>query len=672
MAREDHVLYVGRLGREKGVVELLHAAARSHEPWRLRLHGSGSIEHRLRRLAEDLGLGDRVQWRPYLSDRAELARAYAAARVVVMPGAHETFGLVGFEAAASGARVVTCATAPSAAHIGGLASTYEPGDVDGLLAAIERERAGEPDHRAAAALAARSTWPPRSTRRSRSSNGSCTRALGPAGALSTGAAGRASAPPARRATARRVRVGAERVLRANWREGTRRDGSVRVHVPGAAPLPPHVALGLVLSRDRLAPDRSRSRARRATDRAALGRPDGFLPHTAFWDAPAGWRRAPLYATRGVLGDRVHRDDRPAAAGVAWELVAEASPDDPGFRREALPALAAHLDWLEHHRDPDGDGLLAIVVPDESGLDDSPKYPAAFGRLTHDSAATRSSWPGARARWDSRDAHRAPRPPRRGRVGQRRLRAVAARDGATERRRVVEPASRPRRGGAARPLPRRARGCSSTSRAARSGPCAVSTWSALSPLVLPGLPEPVRRRLVEEHLLDERRSRAGRHPVGQHAGAVVSPELGSVRTWRGPSWVNTAWLLTPAMRALGYDAEADGVVDALARRRAARGLSRVLPPAHRAGARRARVRLVDAAHGPLGGGAGDDRAEDLPHPPAIEEVPLVGVHRRLGAGQRRGERDRLVDRDERVLQAVAELDARADARRIEAPRRLHST
>jgi alpha-1,6-mannosyltransferase len=156
--REDHVLYVGRLGREKGVIELLHAAARSSEPWRLRLVGRGPIELRLRRLAERLGLGGRVQWRPYIADRSELARAYAAARVVVMPGAHETFGLVGFEAAASGASVVTCASAPSAAHMDGLTRTYEPGDIGGLLKAIESARAATPDPIAAAALAARSTW----------------------------------------------------------------------------------------------------------------------------------------------------------------------------------------------------------------------------------------------------------------------------------------------------------------------------------------------------------------------------------------------------------------------------------------------------------------------------------------------------------------------------------
>jgi hypothetical protein len=39
---------------------------------------------------------------------------------------------------------------------------------------------------------------------------------------------------------------------------------------------------------------------------------------------------------------------------------------------------------------------------------------------------------------------------------------------------------------------------------------VSTWSSLAPLALRALPEDVRRRLVEEHLLDPRRYRA---PVG---------------------------------------------------------------------------------------------------------------------------------------------------------------
>jgi alpha-1,6-mannosyltransferase len=75
-----------------------------------------------------------------------------------MPGAHETFGLVGFEAAASGASVVTCSTAPSAALMRGIVRTYEPGDIDGLLAAIEAARAAQPDAAAAVALGKRCSW----------------------------------------------------------------------------------------------------------------------------------------------------------------------------------------------------------------------------------------------------------------------------------------------------------------------------------------------------------------------------------------------------------------------------------------------------------------------------------------------------------------------------------
>jgi len=156
--RQDHVLYVGRLGREKGVIELLHAAARSSEPWLLKLVGRGPIEERVRRVAERLGIAERVRLYPFISERRRLARWYASARAVVMPGAHETFGLVGFEAAASGASVVTCSTAPSAALMRGIVRTYEPGDIDGLLTAIEAARAAQPDAAAAAALAKRCSW----------------------------------------------------------------------------------------------------------------------------------------------------------------------------------------------------------------------------------------------------------------------------------------------------------------------------------------------------------------------------------------------------------------------------------------------------------------------------------------------------------------------------------
>ena len=57
------------------------------------------------------------------------------------------------------------------------------------------------------------------------------------------------------------------------------------------------------------------------------------------------------------------------------------------------------------------------------------------------------------------------------------------------------------------------------------------------------------------------------PVGIPSVSMEEPSFNPgwdrFRTWRGPSWVNTAWLLVPAMRELGYEQAADRVVSSLA-------------------------------------------------------------------------------------------------------------
>jgi glycosyltransferase involved in cell wall biosynthesis len=156
--RGDHVLYAGRLGREKGVFELLEAAAQSQEPWPLWLMGDGVAAQQIAARVRKLGLTDRVKMLPYERDREALARAYESARCVVMPGALETFGLVAFEAAASGASVVACEAAPSAKVIGPLAETFPAYDIDALGAAIERARARTPNRLEAARFAAANRW----------------------------------------------------------------------------------------------------------------------------------------------------------------------------------------------------------------------------------------------------------------------------------------------------------------------------------------------------------------------------------------------------------------------------------------------------------------------------------------------------------------------------------
>jgi glycogen debranching enzyme len=93
-----------------------------------------------------------------------------------------------------------------------------------------------------------------------------------------------------------------------------------------------------------------------------------------------------------------------------------------------------------------------------------------------------------------------------------------------------------------------------------------------------LPEDVRRRLVEEHLLHPRRYRAA---VGIPSVSLeepsFNPRFDRFRAWRGPSWMNTAWLLVPAMRSLGYESEADRIVRALAQAAAQHGFREYYDP-----------------------------------------------------------------------------------------------
>jgi glycogen debranching enzyme len=95
---------------------------------------------------------------------------------------------------------------------------------------------------------------------------------------------------------------------------------------------------------------------------------------------------------------------------------------------------------------------------------------------------------------------------------------------------------------------------------------VVTWAALAPLALPDLPEEIGRRLVEEHLLNEREFLT---PVAPPSVAASEPsyepseQRGPIRRyWRGPTWVNSAWLVWLGMRRLGYEAEAQRLASGL--------------------------------------------------------------------------------------------------------------
>ncbi len=102
------LLYVGSFIQRKGLDALLRAfavAVKSAPALKLALIGSGDQEGALKSLSQELGVTDRVIWRPYCQ-QPELWDCYGAADMFVLPSRLDTFGVVVTEAMAAGLPVL--------------------------------------------------------------------------------------------------------------------------------------------------------------------------------------------------------------------------------------------------------------------------------------------------------------------------------------------------------------------------------------------------------------------------------------------------------------------------------------------------------------------------------------------------------------------------------------
>jgi len=342
----------------------------------------------------------------------------------------------------------------------------------------------------------------------------------------------------------RVRSICEQTLGQNWREGVRgEDGTPFAYT---CPSPGHYpwqwywdSCFTAIAWRRL--DAARSR-RELESLLAAEREDGFIGHTIFWNTPLTGARRFTYNVTSTRA-RMTSTIQPPVLAWAWRIAV-------GDPRE-VPAIVRHHEWLQTNRDLDGDGLIWILQPDESGLDASPQFDAVWGREAH-------GLPGY------------VRLVRRNRSHDFDLRRVADGGGqvccevmtnvllslsrsalglpsltATMLERMYD-----KRSGLFWPLARPA---------LRAKPSL--TWSALSPLALPDLPAEIGHRLVGEHLLNPDQFWL---PVPPPSVAASDPSFSTrdhaplrpKRYWRGPSWINAAWLLWLGLVRLGYRREAE--------------------------------------------------------------------------------------------------------------------
>jgi hypothetical protein len=308
---------------------------------------------------------------------------------------------------------------------------------------------------------------------------------------------------------------------------------------------------------------------------------GLIPHVVFWDATRaprfGW---PYLESTGRLGltdpgrrPRVSAMIQPPVIAQAVEAVVAAGGGS--FLDEALPALERYYRFLARERDPNRNGLISIIAQFESGLDyspayDSPRRPPRSATAIH----LRARLPQLVNKLVDYDPDRVFRFNRRhvedvlvnsvyadglqalarlaAEAGEPELQLWATALAETVLERLLERSYDERRGlffNLNGPRERRDN--------------LVKTIGCLLPLLLADLPEAVAARLLE-HLTDPSEFWA---PFPVPSVALDEPRFrpdgrvgGERLTWRGPTSLNTNWLLARGLRRHGQAGLADEIAE----------------------------------------------------------------------------------------------------------------
>ena len=292
-------------------------------------------------------------------------------------------------------------------------------------------------------------------------------------------------------------------------------------------------------------------------------PDGFIPHMLLWEKSAHERALAEYSIT-LLHPYYTSISQPPVLARAIDQVFAAT-NDVAFLKEVLPATLRFFRWWKAYRDPDDDHLIATIQPDESGLDASPKYDEAMGVP---SQPPEDTLPTLTRSMDKLFADYEPHRRDPARIltldrflwedvmvnaiyadGLRRLGPLCRAAGYTEleAREFEDRAVRVRlalEGKCWDPVA----GVFWDLSGSAERQVRVLTFAALFPLILPDLDPEKARRLIEEHLLNEREFWLP-YPIPSTAASepAFDPAWNTKTTWRGPTWAAVNWYLYWGLR-----------------------------------------------------------------------------------------------------------------------------
>ena len=139
--KNPRFLFLGRLDDEKRIHVLLQAVAKltEHPNVIVELVGDGGERENLARLADELGIADRVIFTGHITDQ-ELPKAYERCTAFVMPSIAELQSIATMEAMASGRPVIAAdaMALPHLVHDGDNGYLFPPDDADALAERLRR------------------------------------------------------------------------------------------------------------------------------------------------------------------------------------------------------------------------------------------------------------------------------------------------------------------------------------------------------------------------------------------------------------------------------------------------------------------------------------------------------------------------------------------------------